>query len=188
MAAIESMLWRAFVFPGYEACRLVSQESDWHLEGTAVFSHEGQPCRLNYQIVCDAAWQTLSANVEGWLGSTVVDIRIKSDANGHWWLNEVEQPEVTGCIDIDLNFSPSTNLLPIRRLSLAVGEEAEVKAAWLKFPSFTLELLPQKYCRLDEKTYRYESAGGRFVAELKVNQSGFVVDYPGIWQAEATIE
>ena len=31
-----------------------------------------------------------------------------------------------------------------------------------------------------------KSAGGQFVAELKVNRSGFVVDYPGIWQAEVT--
>ena len=185
MIAIESILWRGFLLPGYEACRLFSQDSHWHVEGTAVFSHEQQPCRLDYQIVCDAAWRTLSAKVEGWLGSTAVDIQIKNDHTGHWWLNEVEQPDVMGCIDIDLNFSPSTNLLPIRRLNLAVGETAEVKAAWLRFPSFKLEPLPQQYHRLGETTYRYESAGGKFVAELKVNPSGFVVDYPGIWQAEA---
>jgi hypothetical protein len=188
MAAIESILWRASVFPGHEACRLVSQESRWHLEGTAVFSHKGRPCRLDYQILCNAAWQTLSANVEGWLGNTVVDIHIECDANGHWWLNEVEQPDVLGCTDVDLNFSPSTNLLPIRRLNLEIGQTADVKAAWLRFPTFRLELLSQKYSRLDEHTYRYESAGGQFVADLKVNRAGFVVDYPGLWQAEATSE
>lgn len=106
--------------------------------------------------------------------------------HGNWWLNEAEQPEVAGCTDIDLNFSPSTNLLPIRRLGLEVGEAAEVQAAWLRFPSFQLEPLPQQYRRLDENTYRYESAGGQFVAELKVSPSGLVIDYPGIWQAEAS--
>ena len=188
MAAIESILWRGFVLPGHEACRLFSQDSHWHLEGTAVFSHEQRPCRLDYQVVCDAAWRTLSANVEGWVGNTVIDIQIKTDSGHHWWLNEVEQPDVMGCIDIDLNFSPSTNLIPIRRLKMAIGESAEVKAAWLRFPSFTLEPLPQIYHRLGETAYRYESTGGQFVAELKVNQSGFVIDYPGIWQAEVTSE
>jgi hypothetical protein len=186
--AVESILWRAFVFSGHEACRLVSQESGWHMEGTAVLSHEGQACRLDYQILCNAAWQTLFANVEGWLGNTVVDIRIKSDTNGHWWLNGAEQPEVTGCTDVDLNFSPSTNLLPIRRVNLGIGQTADVKAAWLRFPTFKLELLPQKYSRLDEYVYRYESAGGQFVADLKVNGAGFVLDYPGLWQAEAASE
>ena len=186
MSPSESILWRGFAFPGHEACRLFSRDSRWYLEGTAVFSHEQQPCRLDYQIVCDATWRTLSAQVKGWLGNAVVDIQIRADANRHWWLNEIEQPAVTGCIDIDLNFSPSTNLLPIRRLGLAIGEAAEVQAAWLRFPSFQLELLPQQYRRLDETTYRYESAGGLFVAELKVDPYGFVVDYPGLWKAEAT--
>lgn len=188
MAANESILWRGIVLPGHEACRLFSQDSQWHLEGTAVFSYEQQPCRLNYQIVCNAAWQTLSARVEGWVGNTIIDIQIKTDVNGHWWLNGTEQPDVMMCTDIDLNFSPSTNLLPIRRLGLAIGQAAEVKAAWLRFPTFKLESLPQQYRRLDETTYRYESAGGQFVAELKVNRTGFVVDYPGIWQADFTSE
>ena len=185
MEAIESILWRGFILPGHEACRLLSRDSGWHLEGSAVFSHEQHPCRLDYQVLCDAAWRTLSAQVAGWLGPTVVDIRIRTDTAGHWWLNEVEQPAVRGCIDIDLNFSPSTNLIPIRRLNLAIGETAEVKAAWLRFPTFELELFQQQYHRLGEAAYRYESAEGQFVADLTVNRSGFVVNYPGLWQAEA---
>jgi uncharacterized protein len=183
---MEFILWRGFVLPGHEACQLFFQASHWHLEGTAVFSHEQRPCRLDYQIMCDEAWRTLSAKVDGWLGNTLVGIHIRTNATHAWWLNEVEQPDLKGCVDLDLNFSPSTNLLPIRRLDLAVGEAAEVKAAWLRFPSFRLELLPQQYRRLDETTYRYESAGGQFVADLKVNPSGFVMDYPGLWQSEAT--
>ena len=153
-----------------------------------MFSHEQQPCRLDYQIVSNAAWRTLSASVEGWLGNSVVSIQIRTDPDQHWWLNEVERPAVMGCIDVDLNFSPSTNLLPIRRLELAVGGSADVRAAWLRFPSFELEPLPQQYRRLGETAYRYESAGGQFVADLKVNRSGFVVDYPGMWRCETACE
>ena len=185
MEATISILWRTLVFPGHEFCRLFFSDQTWHLEGIAVLSHEQRPCRLNYQIVCDAAWRTLSAHVDGWLGHTSLDLKIKTDPTGAWWLNGVEQPQVAGSIDIDLNFSPSTNLLPIRRLNLQIGEAADLKAAWLRFPSFQLEPLAQQYRRLDENTYRYESVGGTFVAELKVNPTGFVLDYPNIWQAEA---
>jgi uncharacterized protein len=83
-----------------------------------------------------------------------------------------------------LNFSPSTNLLPIRRLSLAGGESVEVTAAWLRFPSFGLEPLRQTYRRIGETTYRYESAGGSFVRDIQVADSGLVVTYPGFWAAE----
>ena len=34
-----------------------------------------------------------------------------------------------------------------------------MKAAWLRFPGFTLEPLEQLYRRVDDVIYRYESAG-----------------------------
>ena len=188
MEETKSILWRGLFFAGHESCRLSSSSYEWHLEGTVVFSHEQRPCRLDYQIVCDEAWHTFSAHVQGWLSKTLIELQVKTDPGGRWWLNDAEQPDVMGCIDIDLNFIPSTNLLPIRRLGLAVGESAAVNAAWLRFPSFKLERLAQRYHRLDENRYRYESAGGQFVAELNVDPSGFVIDYPNLWQAEAVSE
>src|SRR5438093_248859 len=90
----------------------------------------------------------------------------QSTRTGRWTPNGTECPAVAGCVDLDLNFSPSTNLLPIRRLDLPIGGRAAVRAAWLRFPGFTLEPLEQVYHRIDEGTYRYESAGGSFIAEL----------------------
>jgi hypothetical protein len=97
-------------------------------------------------------------------------------------LNGTEWGEVSDCIDIDLNFSPSTNLLPIRRLDLGVGEQAGVQAAWLRFPSFKLERLDQIYRRVDATKYRYESANGTFVTEIEVNETGLVTLYPNFWE------
>jgi hypothetical protein len=182
---IKSILWRSIYLPGHEACRLFSQGGAWQLAGTSVFSHNDQPCRLDYQVVWDASWNTTAAKVSGWLGPAEVEIELTVDPEHNCRLNGVERPAVAGCIDLDLNFSPSTNLLPIRRLNLAVAEEAEVKAAWLRFPTFELEPLFQIYRRIDESTYRYESGGGTFVADLEVDGVGFVTNYPGIWQAEA---
>lgn len=183
---IKSVLWRGIYLPGHEACRVFSQKSDWRLAGTAVFSHKDQPCRLDYLVVCDSGWNTQSGKVSGWLGQAAIDIELAVDPEGNWRLNGNECPAVAGCIDLDLNFSPSTNLLPIRRHNLRIGHEAEVKAAWLRFPSFELEPLLQVYHRVDESTYRYKSGGGSFVADLEVDSFGFVKNYPGIWQAEAS--
>src|SRR5512145_3461761 len=88
LEVMATILWRGIVFPGHEACRLVSQESGWQLVGTAVFAHEGQICRLNFQVLCDLAWRTISAKVEGWLGEKVIDSQIKTGSKGRWWLNE----------------------------------------------------------------------------------------------------
>jgi uncharacterized protein len=182
-----SILWRRIDQPGHEAARLIFHPSSRHFTGTAVFAHHQQPCRLDYLVVCDAGWHTVSGKVAGWLGNETIAIDLTVDAACRWWLNGAECPDVAGCIDLDLNFSPSTNLLPIRRLGLAIGQEVEVKAAWLRFPSFTLEPLVQRYHRIDATTYRYDSAGGRFVTELQVNAAGFVTHYPSVWRVEVDV-
>jgi hypothetical protein len=179
----EAILWRRTDVPGHEACRLSAAPPGWRLEGSAVFLHERQPCRLDYAVLCDGDWNTLSGWVSGWVGQTAVAVEVAVEAGRRWRLNGVEVPAVAGCADIDLNFSPATNLLPIRRLSLAPGASAEVRAAWLRFPSFRLEPLDQVYRRLDAGAYRYESGGGTFTADIRVNPAGFVLSY-AIWQAE----
>ena len=180
-----SILWRGVSQPGHEACRLYQLVTEWCLEGTAVFlSDDCRSCRLSYLVRCDLGWNTLAATVSGWLGSDKVNIELTVDTLHRWRLNGLEKPAVSGCIDVDLNFSPSTNLLPIRRLGLAIGQQMEVKAAWLRFPGFELEPLSQIYARLDEFTYRYSSNRGKFVRDITVNEVGLVTDYPGLWQAE----
>jgi uncharacterized protein len=128
-----SILWRRLDRPGHESARLVRQSAGWCLSGTAVFAHAQQPCRLDYQVICDDGWRTLSGKVEGWFGDQIVGVEIAVGPGCRWRLNGAERPEVAGCTDLDLNFSPSMNLLPIRRLSLGVGQGAEVRAAWLRF-------------------------------------------------------
>jgi len=180
-----SILWRRLDLPGYESARLFSEADHWSLRGTAVFSYEGLPCRLDYQVVCDSDWLTRSTRVEGWVGNNLVNAEIQVSPEQTWLKNGVVCPQLKGCLDVDLNFSPSTNLLPIRRLNLAVGEEMEVTAAWLRFPNFELEPLVQLYRRSGENSYRYESGGGAFVSQISVNAAGLVTEYPNLWKAEA---
>lgn len=58
-----TILWRRVDQPGHESARLWFQEGLWRLAGTALFSHDQQPCRLDYQVVCDATWQTQAGRV-----------------------------------------------------------------------------------------------------------------------------
>jgi hypothetical protein len=179
-----SIVWRRLDRPGDESALLVPTETGWNLSGSAIFEHEGGPCGLEYRIVCGSDWRTRSVEVTGRVGRDAVHVRALASADGGWTVNDAAAPEIEGCVDVDLNFSPSTNLLPIRRLNLAVGEEKDVRAAWLRFPSFRFEPLEQSYRRLAEHRYLYRSAGGRFETELEVDHDGFVTLYPGFWQLD----
>jgi hypothetical protein len=184
----QTIIWRRLDEPGHEFAQLFFEDNVWRLSGTAIFAFgrpQRQPVRLDYLVMCDADWQTRSASVSGWVGDETICIDISVDEARRWRLNGVEVPAVEGCLDIDLSFSPSTNLLPIRRLRLNVGDEVAATAAWLRFPDFRLEPLSQSYRRISGAGYRYESGGGEFVAQLSVNEVGFVTSYPNLWVVEA---
>jgi uncharacterized protein len=181
----ETILWRRLDLPGHEIATLEELDHGWRLSGTALFSWEQGPVKLDYAVVCDPFWRTHSAEISGVIGDRRANLTVCVDASRRWHLNGFACAAVEGCIDIDLGFSPSTNLLPVRRLSLGVDEEATVRAAWLPFPSLEFAPLTQLYRRAGETTYRYESGGGAFVKMLEVNAIGFVTSYPGFWQAES---
>ena len=115
---------------------------------------------------------------------TPLDVAVGVDASRRWTLDGRSCLALQGCDDIDLSFSPATNLLPLRRTRLGVGARVSVRAAWLRFPAVALESLDQTYERVSESRYRYESGGGSFVAMLETNTVGFVTHYPGLWQLE----
>lgn len=180
----ELVLWRRLDRPGHEAARLIFHDPFWYLSGTAVFADEGVPCRLEYRVACSSSWQTLHARIAGWLGAKCVRVDLVADSSHRWRLNGQQCAAVNGCIDLDLEFSPATNMLPIRRLGLPVGEGTEVISAWLRFPQLTLQPLVQSYRHVADGKYRYEAFGGTFTAELDVSPAGMVLRYPELWEAE----
>lgn len=179
------ILWQRLDLRGHEFSTLEHRGNGWLLEGTALILNNALPCRLSYLIECDEQWQTKSVGIVGEIGERAVNIDLTRSSASVWHANGAHIPEVDGCMDIDLGFSPSTNLIPIRRLSLAIGDRAEVRAAWMRFPELTMEPLDQVYTRIGANRYRYESAGGAFRAELTTNEDGFVLEYPDYWRAES---
>lgn len=180
------ILWRRLDLPGHDTASLQINTGGAVLSGMAVF-HEGAPTALAYVVHVDRAWQTLEGHVRGWRGHEAIELRLRRDGAGTWTLNDVPRPDVQGCVDLDLSFTPATNLLPLRRLALAVGESAEVRSAWLEWPDVRLTPLVQRYFRRGQLEYDYESdlpGAEPFRALLRVQPEGWVLDYAGLWQAE----
>ena len=186
MSEEKSIVWRRFeaIGAGHEFARVFSERSKHFLEGTAIFVDQKKFCKLDYKIECDEIWKTLNAKVSGFAGDEKIEIEIAADSNKIWTMNGEEISAVQNCIDVDLNFSPVTNTLPIRRLNLEIGAKAKVRAAWLRFPSFKLEVLEQIYERNGENRYAYESAGGKFRTEIETDEFGLATSYGDFWKAE----
>jgi hypothetical protein len=87
-------------------------------------------------------------------------------------------------LDLDLGFTPATNLQQLRRLALAEGQAAEAPVAWLDVLAGSLETVAQRYERRSATTYWYSAPRFDYQALLEVDAAGFIRLYPGLWEAE----
>jgi hypothetical protein len=178
--SLTAVAWKRIDAAGLERCELWRDPAGWTLRGTILVVHERDPFEVHYEVSCDQGWVTRSVAVDRRGPEGERSLRLTAD-DGRWSVEASELEVVRGCLDVDLGWTPSTNTLPIRRLDLAIGQSKTVTAAWVRFPELTVEALAQDYRRLAERRYRYSSAGGRFVAELEVDEDGLVTTYGQIW-------
>ena len=168
---------------GHDGCRLLRVEAGWRVEGVAAFVHEGKPCALAYAVDCDSGWHTRTAQVTGSLAGGTVDLRIARGEAGEWRMNGIAQAAVHGLVDVDLGFTPATNLIAIRRLDLSVGNGCSAPAAYVAFPELRMDRLEQTYARLDSHRYRYTAPAYGYDDVVAVSPEGFVTTYPRLWEA-----
>lgn len=182
---VASTLWGLDEHDSRDHAQLFELPDGARLAGMAVLTVEDRPISIDYCVEIDADWRTLGATIEVRSGSARPR-RIEAIADdGHWRFDGAIDTEFDGCLDIDLGWTPATNLLPIRRHALAIGESVDLDAAWLRFPEFTFERSSQRYTRLDHSTWRYES--GDFARDLTVDRHGFVTAYgDDLWRAIAS--
>ena len=180
---VAEFFWRRLDQPGHDCCRLFRLSDGWRLQGMAVFRDSGHSCNFQYDVSVDSTWKTLSARVAGFRGRRAVDMRIRRAAAGQWHVGPELQHAVAGCVDVDLGFTPATNMLAVRRLSLGIGQKAEAPAAWLALPSMKLRVLPQTYLRSTKFEYDYEAPTVGYKGRLQVSRLGAVVRYPGLFES-----
>lgn len=179
---LSEALWRRRDLPSLEHCRLMEVQHATIIQGSVVAMLDSQPCHVGYMISCDPDWSTRTVAVTCVSGDTTRRLQLRRSESGEWWQDDVRLPEFDGLVDIDVSISPSTNTLPIRRLNLASGASATTDALWVRFPHLALERLPQRYTRIDEHRYVYESRNGSFRADLEVDREALVVRYGDIWE------
>ena len=176
--------WRRLDVPGTDECRLARDGGQWLLRGRAMFEEPRGAARLEYRVRCDARWQTIRGDVQGDVGGAPLQLTIARSDAGEWTVNGRPAPDLAGLVDLDLGFTPATNLFPMKRLALAVGESADAEAAWLDDVTWTLRRLPQRYTRRSATSYWYESPTAGYSGLLTVDPEGFVRDYPELWVSD----
>lgn len=181
---VATAFWRRLDTEGHDCCALVQCADGWRLDGRAVFLHGDLPCALAYRVHCDTGWRTRRADIDGSVGFERLSLDIRQTGADAWTVNGTPQPEAAGCIDLDLGFTPATNLIAIRRLQPGADADTEAVAAYYLEFSQALGRIAQTYRRTSETTLGYAAPGHEYRAKLVVARSGFVRHYPGLWTGE----
>ncbi len=180
------MRWGRLDVPGREDARIEQTAEGWRLTGRLDADEASVRVQLIYVIECEHDWRTRRTIVTGTAAGSPIRFEFGADGGGHWTLDGAPLRLVEGALDIDLGFTPATNLLPIRRLDLAIGQRAGVRTAWLRFPELRVEALEQSYRREAARVFRYDALvdGEPFQAQLHTDDFGRVLVYEGLWEAE----
>ncbi|MFM0327083.1 putative glycolipid-binding domain-containing protein [Caballeronia glebae] len=156
------------------------------IESAVVGDDEARAFGLVYRIECDARWQVTRLALK-LAGGASLDLHRSDGNNGdaHAWTDAHGEPQesLRGCIDVDITATPFTNTLPIRRLQLERGERRVIRVVYVRVPELTVSPAEQAYtCVEPNRRYRYEGLDTDFTADITVDESGLVLDYPGLFK------
>ncbi|HEV7276427.1 MAG TPA: putative glycolipid-binding domain-containing protein [Devosiaceae bacterium] len=180
MTADRILRWRPLDGPGQEHCEVTETPEAITVRSVVIGEQGGYAYGARYELRLDPDWTFRTLRLERTDGAVVV---LQSDGRGHWTDGENHHlAELEGCIDIDIAATPLTNTLPIRRCRLVHGEPRQFRMAWLPLDTVQPQPDEQIYTRLDDRHCRYLAADGSFEAVLEIDEEGFVVHYPGLFE------
>lgn len=158
----------------------------------------GATAVVSYDVIVDADWATRRATVALQSESGARRVLLESDGHERWRIDGEPAPWLDGCLDVDLESSAMTNTLPVHRMRLEVGQRADAPAAYVRMFDLSVERLEQGYHRIADADsdadsgshesrlpraghhYEYRSPAFGFECVLVFDESGLVLDYPGI--------
>jgi uncharacterized protein len=169
---------------GFEVAYFHLSGDGCRIEGWTTVIEAGQTWAVGYTIDLDGTGATRSALLRGRSAGGLSSALLEADGAGRWQVDGVPAPHLDGCLDVDLESSAMTNALPVRRMRLAPGAGAAAPAAYVRAPGLAMERLEQTYLRASGEgtrpQYDYAAPAFDFTCRLSYDESGLVLDYPGI--------
>lgn len=136
-----------------------------------------------YVLHLNPSWEVLQAGIEFHVSDHQHSWHLKRDDNNNWSdASGKYYPELLGCRFIDISLTPFTNSLPVNGLNLKEGDNAVLDLVYFDILNNNIRKERQKYTRMPGNVYRFENSDGSFTADITVDDDGFVIHYPGLFE------
>ena len=169
---------------GFEVAYFQVLDQGCRIEGVTTAIEDGVTWAVEYLIDLDAAGATRRARIRGQSAAGSSSALLEADGEGRWLVGGAAAPHLNGCLDVDLESTALTNALPVRRMGLAPGAGAAAPAAYVRAVGLDVERLEQTYLRAPDEAarqrYDYAAPVFDFACRIAYDESGLVLDYPGI--------
>lgn len=182
-----NILWTGREYYSLENCQVNEQENGAEITSTIIGSYEGKLYKVEYHIRTNAHWQTVLLELTSHVNNKPLTIKLEGNGKGNWTYNGKEAEQFRNCIDVDIAVTPFTNTLPIRRLQPEQDQPQEIQVIYCDLLNQVIKPVRQKYTRLSNNEYHYENIPNDFEATIKVDDSGLVIDYPGLFVRTAVV-
>jgi len=177
-----NILWTGREYYSLENCLVTKNAGRIGVNSVIVGKYQTDLYRIEYSLYTDERWRTIMTELNVRLRDTQQALRYESDGNGNWSQSGKDMPEFAGCLDIDISLTPFTNTLPVNRLALGINETSEIKVVYFDLLNQNIRPAHQRYTRLAANTYKFENVPNDFEAVVTVDERGFVVDYPELFE------
>jgi hypothetical protein len=148
----------------------------WENEGWTATGEVGREA-ITYVLRLSATWHVRQFLLFRDLDQP--DLWLGTDGTGRWGeMNGAHRHDLAGCTDIGLAVTPFTASVPIRRLSLTVGDDAEVTAAMVDVETLAVVPVMQRLERLTARRFRRTLLDTGEIVEFDVDEYGLVNDHP----------
>jgi uncharacterized protein len=169
---------------GFEVVFARASGDRLHLDGETAAVEDGAAWAVRYAIELSRDSATRRALVSARTAAGSRERALEADGAGRWRVDGEPALHLDGCLDVDLESSSLTNAFPVRRLGLAIGQESQAPAAYVRALDLGVERLEQRYVRLADDSgrqrYHYSAPAFGFECVLVYDEFGLVLDYPGI--------
>jgi hypothetical protein len=190
----QTLTWQGYGEPvRFEQSRAELRLGRLHARGTLLFGGP-DPYRVDYELdtVEDYITRRLLVRVAGAGWSR--ELRLSRDSEGGWSARRLAHPSdgvdgladvdlLDSALDCDLAYCPLTNVMPVLRHRLHREPGAvDLVMAWVQLPQLVVVRSGQRYEHLarTDTGARIRFGSGNFTADIAVDPTGFVTDYPGI--------